>query len=574
MDNKHVSAALEKIAAFLELKGDNGFRVRAFQNSARAISDYSGSVENDLASGVLATVPGIGKATLEIVSDLVTTGHSRVLTELERETPRGLLEMMKISGLGVTKVRLIHEQLGIDTLDDLEKAANDGRLAQLPRFGARTAANVLKGISYLRRSSQFRLFHHARAEAEALRVAFESMDGVTKAVVAGGIRRRCDVIGELEFVLELGDNRAAVIAALGSIDGIIESQPKSPRIVTLKFASGTAAHVTLSDDARFGSDLARATGAGPHIDQLTTYARNRGFEWKDEGLMRDGDVVLCETEEAFFEHLGLQFIPPELREGTQEIEMASKNRLPRLLEQSELKGFLHCHTNYSDGSSTVEEWALACRDLGYEYVGLTDHSQAATYAGGLSENDIAKQHAEIDAVSQQVTGIRILKGVEVDILADGSPDYGPEVRAQFDFVIASVHNQYGMSSDQMTDRVLTVLDDPYVSILGHPTGRLLLARDPYPMDLAAILQKAAEVGVAVEINSDPQRLDLNWQNVRLALDLGVTISVGADAHSTHGTSNVELGVGVARKGWIESKNVLNCRSAKEFLEHANRRKLN
>jgi DNA polymerase (family 10) len=570
MDKKNISATLEKIANFLELKGESGFRVRAFQNSARAINDYSGSIEEGLVSGALASVPGVGKGTLEIVSELVTTGHSRVLEELEKETPRGLLEMMKISGLGVAKIRLIHEHLGIENLDDLEKAAMDGSLAALPRFGAKTAANVLKGISYLRRSSEFRLFHHARAESDALCTALQAMTGVRRALATGAVRRRCDVISDLEFVVELEGNPDPVVAALSSIDGIIEFQPQSPRMVTLKFGSGTAAKVTLSGSDTFGSDLARTTGSETHNQQLVEYAKNCGFEWDDDALTKDGQIVPCPSEEVFFEIMGLQFIPAELREGTGEIDASSKHQLPKLLEQDDLKGFLHCHTNYSDGSSTVEEWAAAGRELGYEYLGITDHSQAATYAGGLSESDIARQHAEIDAVNRKFDDIRVLKGVEVDILADGSPDYQSEVRKRFDFVIASVHNRYGMASEEMTARILKTLDDPTVSILGHPTGRMLLSRDPYPMDLTAVLQKAAEAGVAVEINSDPQRLDLSWQNTKEALALDVTISIGADAHSTHGADNVELGVGVARKGWVEPDNVLNTRSESEFMKHAKR----
>ncbi len=572
MDKKIVATTLERIAAFLELKGESGFRVRAFQNSAQAIQGFSGTLEEGLASGKLATVPGVGKATLEIVSELLSTGSSTVLAELEKETPRGLLEMMKISGLGVAKIRMIHENLGVENLDDLERAANDGSLAKLPRFGAKTAANVLKGISYLRRSSDFRLFHHARAEANALGKALEAVPGVASALIAGAVRRRCEIIGDLEFVIKLNGQRDTVIAALGSVEGIIEFQPKSSRTVILKFSSGTAANVTLSNDETFGPDLAQATGSANHNTMLEEFARDKGFLWTEDGLVRDGEAVHCATETAFFEILGLQFIPPELREGTTEVEVAERGELPKLLEQDSLKGFLHCHTNYSDGSSTVEEWAETCRDLGYDYLGITDHSQAATYAGGLSEEDVAVQHAEIDNVNSRISGVRVLKGVEVDILADGSPDYGPEIRSAFDFVIASVHNRYGMSSDEMTGRILRTLDDPSVSILGHPTGRLLLARDPYPMDVAAVLQKAAEVGVAVEINSDPQRLDLDWKNVKLALDLGVTISIGADAHNTSAANNVELGVGIARKGWVETGNVLNSFSTEEFLEHAQRRR--
>jgi DNA polymerase (family X) len=270
--------------------------------------------------------------------------------------------------------------------------------------------------------------------------------------------------------------------------------------------------------------------------------------------------------------LGLAWVPPELREGDGELQAAASGALPRLVEQSDLRGFLHCHSNYSDGTVTIREWAVACRAAGYEWVGITDHSQSAAYAGGLRKEDVALQHAEIDDANRALAGIRVLKGVEADILADGTLDYGPEILDRFDFVIGSIHSRFGMTETEMTRRVLSAMDDPRLAILGHPTGRLLLQREPFAIDLETVLAKAALRGIAVEVNADPHRLDLDWRMVRRARDLGVTISIGADAHSTTGMTNVAVGIGIARKGRLEPAHVLNTRAADDFLAFCRRRR--
>ena len=272
-----------------------------------------------------------------------------------------------------------------------------------------------------------------------------------------------------------------------------------------------------------------------------------------------------------YDALDMQFVPPELREGAGEIEAAMERTLPNLVTDSDIRGFLHCHTNYSDGTSTIEAWAIAARDGGYEYVGITDHSAAATYAGGLYQDSIGEQHAEIDAVNSKVSGVKILKGVEVDILETGELDYDQNTRATFDFIIASVHNRFGQNEGEMTARILAAMDDPTMAILGHPTGRLLLSRDPYPMDLDAIFEKALEKNIAIEINAHPQRLDLDWRQVRRAANMGIMISIGADAHNTAGMSNMDLGISIARKGWLAADQILNTRPLEGFLEHMHRR---
>jgi DNA polymerase (family 10) len=299
---------------------------------------------------------------------------------------------------------------------------------------------------------------------------------------------------------------------------------------------------------------------------------SHGFALDAGGLTRDGAAVPCPDEETFFGALGLAWIPPELRDGTDEISRAAAGPLPCLVERSDLRGLLHCHTTFSDGANSIAEMAEACRALGYAYLGITDHSEAAAYAGGLSAERVRRQHEEIDAWNSASPGLRILKGIEADILADGRLDYAPEVLDSFDFVIGSIHSRFELDGAAMTTRVLRALDDPHLTILGHPTGRLLLTRDPYAIDLHQVIARAAEAGVAIEINGDPQRLDLDWRLCREARDAGVLISIGTDAHSLAGLANADLGVGIARKGWLEAKDILNTRDAEGFLEHAKARR--
>ena len=541
MDKLAVRSVLEHIAAFLELRGDNAARVRLYQNAARA--------------GVRGDAPAELR---DVMRELAATGRSSTLDELREQIPPGLVEMLGIPGLGIAKVRQIHERLHIESLAELEDAARDGRLAALPRFGRKTAENVRRGIAALRQASAFRLLHHALDEAQGIARALGALEGVRRVEIAGSVRRRREIIRDLDFVVVHADGmREALVKRLDEAPGVIELAGKEGAI-TLRFASGAVVDVFLATEAEAGLTLVRATGSADHLAQLEArLTEGGGGPWPDEASV--------------YRAAGLPWIPPELREGMGEIEAAAAGRLPRLLEQRDLKGFLHCHTNYSDGTTTVAEWADAVRAAGYEWMGITDHSQSSAYAGGLRAEDVTRQHAEIDAANRRSGDFRVLKGVEADILADGALDYGPAVLDRFDFVIASIHTRFGMTEAEMTERVLRALDDRRTTILGHPTGRLLLSREPYAIDLERVLQRAADRGVAVEVNADPHRLDLDWRMVRRARELGVSMSLGADAHSVAGMTNVALGVGIARKGWLAARDVLNTRDVEGFLAHAQRR---
>jgi len=572
MDQHGAAAILEEIASYLELKGENVFKVRAFQNAARAIATFQGDLPAALTSGELGAVKSLGPATLEVVRECVVTGRSGTLDALRGEVPPGLLQMLRIGGMGVAKVRAVREQLGIDTIAGLEAAARDGRLARLPRFGEKTAARILKGIEFLHRTSAFHLWHHAAAQAVELCGALGGLPGVARAEVAGGVRRRMEVVRDIDVAVAAAAAPAQLAELLvrsGAARDVLRADDDG---FTVRLEGGGSAHARCGGPERFAHALLWATGSDAHLALLETHAAARGIALRAAGLARDGTMPSFPDEEALYRALGLTWIPPELREGTDEVTRAAAGPLPRLVERADLRGFLHCHTTYSDGANGVAELAGACRTLGYAWMGVTDHSEAAAYAGGMSAERVARQHEEIDAWNRASPDLRVLKGIEADILADGSLDYAPEVLDRFDFVIGAIHSRFELGEDAMTERVLRAMDDPHLTILAHPTGRLLLTRDPYAIDMRRVIARAAVRGVGIEINADPQRLDLDWTLCRQARDAGVAISIGADAHSLPGLLNPELGVGIARKGWLEAKDILNTRDAEGFLEHAKARR--
>lgn len=564
VDRQAVARVLDQIAEHLELQNENPLKIRAFRMGARSIVRVAGEPEQWLADGVLDDVPGIGAGIQAVIRDLVQSGRSTMLDELREHVPPGLIEMLRISGLGVAKVRTIHERLHLDSIPELEAAARDGRLAALPGFGTKTAENVLRGIARLRQAATYRLIHHAGEEAARLESTLGQVPGVTAAIAAGGVRRGLELVRDMVVVLVANEPPEQVLKAIAALPGVDEFGGQDERRATIRFAGGESAQVIVTPEANLGAVLLQATGSPEHLQQLVTLAGTKGYTLRGAALWRGSEFVATPDEATVYQALGMAWIPPELREGLGEVE----GGLPRLVERSDLQGLIHCHTSYSDGSFSVRDLGRICGQAGYGYVGITDHSGTAAYIGGLSESDLRRQWDEIDRANQEPGGARVLKGIEADILADGRLGYSDAVLEGFDFVIASVHNRFEMNRDQMTERILAVMDHPAVTILGHPTGRLLLARDPYQLDHARIFSKAAATGVAIEINADPQRLDLDWRLVREAKLAGVTISIGADAHSEAGLDNVRFGIMMARKGWLTAADVLNARPVEGFLEFA------
>ncbi len=576
MDSRSAAHVLNQIGRLLQLKGEQRFKAKAYQGAARALialdTDDLGPL---LRSGELADTPGIGPATLSVVRDLVETGESRYLNQLSEGMPSGMLDLMRVPGLNTQKIQLIHDELGVNTLDDLERVTQNGQLATLPKFGAKTAEKILRGIEIVRRDAHLQRFPAAIVQAHILATNVDRHPDVEHAEIAGSIRRHNELVADVDIVAECKKDPLKVAESFARSPGVREANPKSdePGSVYIRFVDGTHLDMHCVSKADYPIALWRATGNSSHVDEVRELAKTRGFEIRGNALIGpNGKRIALADEDAFFTALDLSPIPAELREGMGEVEAAARHALPNPVVYEDLRGILHCHSDYSDGVATIEELAEGAIERGWDYIGLSDHSESAFYARGLKRDRLLRQHEEIDELNARFKDFRILKGIEADILADGRVDYDADILDTFDYVIGSIHSRFSMDGDAMTKRVLAALDDPHLTILAHPTGRLLLSREPYALDVEAVLEKAAEVGVSVELNADPHRLDLDWRYCRRAKELGVTIEIGPDAHSVAGLDNVHFGIGLARKAWLESAEILNTRSADDVIAFARRRR--
>lgn len=577
MDCRSAAHALNQIAVLLELHNEDKFSVKAMQNAARTTASLG---ERDLADALrreLAIGDAVAPAALAVLRDLAESNSSALLERLQEETPEGLMEMLRVPGLGPARIRSIHDNLHIDSLLELEEAAQNGQLAALPKFGARTADKVLKGLADLRATGAYVLWQHARAEAARIADALRVHPDVLHIEVAGSIRRRMEIVRDVDLVAAVRGSPSVVAASLAQLRGVKEVFGGGGRSLALRLDNGVRVDLSCVRPEQFALAFWRATGSAAHVKQVTERASSMGFTLTNDELRdADGAAVSIATEAALYAQLGMAFIPPEQREAAGEVDAAARGDMPPLVTEQHLRGALHCHSHYSDGAATIEQMARAAYARGLHYLGVSDHSQSNTYAGGLSRDRILEQHAEIDALNARFRDegldVRVLKGIEADILPCGRVDYDAAFLDHFDFVIGSVHTRYGMNAEQMTNRVLKALDDPHLTILGHPTGRLLLTREPYAINLEPIMEKAAQVGVAIELNADPHRLDIDWRACRIAAEKGTMVSIGPDAHSPQGFDNLELGVAIARKGWLSASNVLNTRSADEVMAFASARR--
>lgn len=573
MDSRTAAHVLAQIGGLLELHGEDKFKSRAYHIAARAVL---GTDTDDITplykSGELRKLPGIGAATFSVLKDLVETGDSSYFERLRENTPEGLLEMLRVPGMGTAKIRMIYEGLGVETVQELEEAARDGRLARLPRFGPKTAEKILKGIGFLKETGALLLFPHAYAEAQRVLASVLRHPDVVRAEIAGSVRRRREVIADIDIVAACSADPATVAASFAHAPGVRSVVGAGRASVAIRYVDGTRLDLHCVEPAAFAVALWRGTGSTAHVAAVRAELEKKGLSLDGDALRRNGDTLPIAEESELLAAAGLAFIEPELREARGEVEAAAAGKLPSLVEPGDIQGVLHCHSQYSDGGATIAEMAEAARARGWKYLGVSDHSVSAFYAGGLKPDAIKRQHDEIDELNSRTKDFIVLKGIEADILADGRVDYDEHVLESFDYVIGSVHSRFSMGGAEMTERVLRALDDPHLTILGHPTGRLLLTREPYQLDMEAVIEKAAERGVVLELNADPHRLDLDWTYCHEAKKRGVRIEIGPDAHSTHGLDNVELGVAMARKGWLEKSDVLNCGSAADVIAHARRRR--
>ena len=578
MTKDEVAAALDEIGTLLALKGENAFRCNAYHNGARTIQQLDGDLKQLVAENKLGEVRGIGEALSQKISTLVTTGSLKYLDDLRASIPAGVVTMLRIQGLGPKKVKALYDELKLDTIDKLKAACESGEVAKLKGFGAKTQQKILEGITFLGTVGNRVRIDLALPLGLTLLEQIRKMPGVIRAELCGSLRRRRETSKDIDILVS-STNAQPIMDAfvkLSEVVQIIGQGPTKSSIVAAMHLDGTK--VTLNADLRVVTDeqfpFAQHyfTGSKEHNIRMRQRAIDRGWLLNEYGLGSESHRVPAKTEEDIFKALGLSYIPPELREDMGELEAAEAKKLPALVADQDIRGVFHNHTTYSDGTASLEEMALASKALGFEYFGVADHSQSLTIARGLPPGVVRKQWAEIDRVNAKLQGVTILKGSEVDILEDGSLDYDDELLSGFDYVVASVHIPYSQTEEQMTARVCKALAHPAVTMLGHATGRLLLKREGYRINLDAVLKCAAEHKKMIEINAQPSRLDLDWVHVKRAKALGIPLVINPDAHSPGELDLFRYGVQVARRGWLTADDVFNTRSLKDVMKELKRRK--
>ncbi len=567
MEKAEVAAILEEIATLLELQGENPFRAGAYAKAGRAIAQIESNLADVVAAGKLDTIPGIGATLRDKITTLVTTGKLPFYDDLKAKVPPGMLQMLRLPGVGPKKVKLLHDELGIDSLDKLKAACDAGTVAKLKGFGAKTQTNILEGLAFLDQMGERVRIDQALDIAETLLARIKQLPGVQRVELCGSLRRRKETIKDIDLLVSAADAAPIMQAfvTMPEVQRVAGHGETKSSIVVAGFDQHNK-KVILNADLRVVSDeqfpfaLNYFTGSKEHNIRMRQQAIDLGLKLNEYELSSPDKKVRCKEEKDIYQALGLEYVPPELREDTGEIAAAETKSLPTLLEAEQIQGVFHNHTTWSDGSASLEEMALAAKKLGYKYLGIADHSQSLTVANGLTPARVKQQQDEMDALNAKLKGIHLFKGIECDILADGALDYEDNVLESFDYVVASVHSLFNQPIEEMTRRIIRALEHPRVTMLGHATGRLILRRDAYKVDLEAVLQAAARLGKMVEINANPHRLDLDWIHCKRAKALGVKLVINPDAHSPSDLAFTRFGVDVARRGWLEPGDVFNTQS--------------
>ncbi len=567
MGKDQVAEVLTNIAVLLELKGENPFKTRAYVNAARTIETMSEPLAKVVSEQRLGEMKGIGEALQKKITELVTTGGLAYYEELKAATPPGLVAMLDIPGLGPKKIKALHDELGIETVELLEQACKDGKIAGLKGFGEKTQTNILEGIHRRRTYASRHLISDALPTAEPLLEALRLHPDVIRCSTAGSLRRHREVIGDIDL-LASSKQPAEVIDYFTHQPGILNVIAKGETKASVLLEGGIQADLRVVSDAEYPFALLYFTGSKEHNIVMRQRAIDRDLRLNEYGLFRSGAetrdpklLVNCRTEEEIFEKLGLHYIPPELREDTGEVALAEKEPLPRLIEWTDLKGSLHNHSTWSDGHQQPADIARAMRELGLAYWGITDHSKSSFQANGLDAARVRQQLKEIRQINEDLAAegsdFRLLTGAEVDILKDGRLDFEDDLLAELDVVIASIHQSFNQSEEETTSRLVGAAWNPYVHILGHLTGRLLLEREPYKMDHRAVIDACAETGTWIELNASPLRFDMDWRWWPYARSKGVKCAINCDAHRFEHAGFLRLGAGIARKGWLTREDVVN-----------------
>ena len=560
-----VGEILEQIAQLLELKGENPFKIRAYTNAARALESLSEPLATIVAEERLGEIEGIGKAITEKVTELVTTGKLEYYEELKRSFPEEIFELFELQGLGAKKIKALHDQLGVSSLADLEKVCADGKVAELAGFGAKTQSNIVKAIvDHLKHAGRFRINVVAEL-AEELLSDLRAHEAVGQLESAGSFRRCKETIGDLDLLVS--SNRAEEVSEFFIHHPLVEEViVHGPTKSSVRLKDGPQCDLRVVKPEEFPFALVYFTGSKEHNIRLRSRALDHGWSLNEYRFSPTNDGAasppVIETEQELYKSLGLDFIPPELREDKGEITAAEKGTLPTLIAWSNLRGTFHCHTTASDGKNSLIEMARAAMDLGLEYLGIADHSKSSFQAHGLSVERLQEQIREIRELNESQefsdAGFRLFAGTECDILKGGELDFPDEVLSTLDYVVASVHSSFTMGEAEMTARIIKAIENPSVTMMGHLTGRLLLSREPYAVNIPAVIEAAAATGTIIEINASPWRLDMDWRWWPLAKEKGVKCAINPDAHTVQGIQDLIYGIGIARKGWLTKADVINC----------------
>jgi DNA polymerase (family 10) len=570
VQNLTIAAALEEIADRLEIQDANPFRVRAYRNAARTVQESQKDVKQIVERGeTLAGLPGIGADLAGKIVEIARTGSCELLARLRQEMPAAITELLKVPGLGPKRVKALWHELDVHTPEQVLRAARDGRIRSLHGFGEKTERSILHAVeAHVRVEPRMKLATAAQY-AEALVQHLSQLPGVGRVEVAGSFRRMRETVGDLDILATGAKGPAITERFVGHAD-VAEVLSRGGTRASVRLRGGLQVDLRVVPDESFGAALAYFTGSKAHNIALRRLGQERGLKINEYGVFRGARRIAGDSEESVYRAVGLPWIPPELREDRGELDAARQGKLPVLIDRGDLKGDLHVHTRATDGRDTLQAMANAARELGLEYVAITEHSRRQAMAHGLDPARLAEQGQAIDRLNAQLRGIRVLKGIEVDILEDGTLDLRDEALAPLDLVVAAVHGGFNLSRPRQTERILRALDNPQVTLLAHPSGRLIGEREPYDVDMAQIIRKARARRVHLEINAHPERLDLVDTYCRMCKDEGVLLAINSDAHSIPEFANLRYGIGQARRGWLTPEDVVNTRPLPQLLSALNR----
>ncbi|MCX5816298.1 MAG: DNA polymerase/3'-5' exonuclease PolX [Proteobacteria bacterium] len=571
MSNKSIIEILEEIGTLLEIKDDNPFKTRAYYNAAKTLSGID-NLEEIIKSKRLREIKGIGEALSKKIEEYSETGRMEYYEDLKKEIPPSLLELTGIPNLGPKKIKVLYDELGITNVGELEYACKENRLIVLPGFGEKTQEKILKGIEFVKRHQGEFLFGDVYPAAENIRDKFTTIVKPQFVEVCGSIRRRKEIAKDIDILVG-GEDHERISSYFISMPEVSEVLLKGDTKTSCRLQSGVEVDLRVVSESEFPFALMYFTGSKEHNVRLRGIAKKKGWKLSEYGLFEEEKPIPLKNEEEIYRALGLAYIPPELREDMGEIEAAENGRLPDLVTLEDIKGTFHIHTEFSDGVDSIEKMADTAKKMGLSYIGISDHSKSAYYAGGLKVDEVLRQWEIIDRLNGKDRDFYIFKGIESDIQPDGSLDYEEEVLKGFDFIIASIHSNFNLKRADQEKRILRALENPYTTMLGHPTGRLLLSRDGYDVDMRTIIDGAAEYNVIIELNASPYRFDIDWRYMKYTKEKGVMISINPDAHATGGLAEIFYGIGIARKGWQEKKDILNTRTASEIKDIFKNRKI-